>query len=99
MAIWKAVADSTWSGASKCIARSVATNTTGGYRKHGRGLKRGMRRRVAGKIEDYPLDLYMDLKDTVLSGDAIMLPWSKNGRLLTGAPLRRVTRMIPIEKF
>jgi len=45
------------SGASKCIAGSVATNTTGGYGKHGRGLKRGMRR-AAGKIENYLLDLY-----------------------------------------
>jgi len=33
----------------------------------------GMRRRAAGKIENYLLDLYTDLKDTVLSGDAIML--------------------------
>jgi hypothetical protein len=38
------------------------------------GLKRGMRRRAAGKIENYSLDLYTDLKDTVLSGDAIVLP-------------------------
>ena len=50
-AIWKAVADSTWGGASKCIAGSVATDTTGGYGKHGKGLKRGMRR-AAGKIEN-----------------------------------------------
>lgn len=65
-AIWKAVADSTWGGASKYITGSVATNTTGGYGEHGRGLKRGVRRRATGKIEDYPLDLYTDLKDTVL---------------------------------
>jgi hypothetical protein len=30
--------------------------------------------RAAGKIENYLLDLYTDLKDTVLSGDAIMIP-------------------------
>ena len=35
--IWKAVADPTWGGASKCIAGSVATDTTGGYGKHGKG--------------------------------------------------------------
>jgi len=50
-AIWKAVADLTWGGASECIAGSVATDTTGGYGNHGRGLKRGMRR-AAGKIEN-----------------------------------------------
>lgn len=72
-AIWKAVADSTLGGASKCIAGNVATGATGGYGKHGRGLKRGMRR-AAGKVENYLLDLYTDLKDIVLSGDAIMLP-------------------------
>ena len=74
MAIWKTVADSTWSEASKCIAESVAMNTTGRYGKHGRRPKRGMRRRTARKIEDYLLDLYTDLKDIAFSGDAIMLP-------------------------
>ena len=97
--IWKAVADSTWGEASECIAGSVATDTTGEYGKHGRGLKRGMRRRVAGKIEDYSLDLYTDVKDTVLSGDAIMFPKSKNVRLPGGVSLRRAIRIIPIEKL
>ncbi|XTI84222.1 hypothetical protein V2W45_1479249 [Cenococcum geophilum] len=57
-----------WILYTKCIAGSVATDTTGGYGKHGRGLKRGMRRRAAGKIENYLLDLYMDLyMDLMLS--------------------------------
>ncbi|OCL15239.1 hypothetical protein AOQ84DRAFT_329766 [Glonium stellatum] len=73
-AIWKAVADSTWGGSNKCIAGSVATNFSHNHGDRRREQTNELWKRVVGNIEDYPLDLYTDLKNTVLSGDAIMLP-------------------------
>ncbi|OCK83485.1 hypothetical protein K432DRAFT_432854 [Lepidopterella palustris CBS 459.81] len=69
--IWKAVADSAWKGSNKCVAGNVAVNSTGGYQKR---RSSGSLKRRAWNVEDYPLDVYTDLRKSKLSGDAIMLP-------------------------
>ncbi|KAF2197853.1 hypothetical protein GQ43DRAFT_423719 [Delitschia confertaspora ATCC 74209] len=84
--VWKAVADSAWGGKNRCVAGSLpGSNSTVPYRKHKRGTEFGRRaaetiekRRQQWKstmsIQDYPMDVFTDLRRSSLDGDAIMYP-------------------------
>ncbi|KZM19878.1 serine-type peptidase [Ascochyta rabiei] len=80
-AIWKAVADSTWGGKSHCIAGDLGGYSTGsklGKREltvQDKVLSRSMHQwRRELREQDYPLDVFTDLRKAKLGGDGIMWP-------------------------
>ena len=78
-AIWKAVADSAWKGKDRCVAGGL-----GGYEKRGLGREQTVQDKVMARrirewrrglsVEDYPFDVFTDLRGTILGGNAIMYP-------------------------
>lgn len=80
-AIWKAVADSTWGGKNHCIAGSLGGYSTGSklakreLNVHDKVLSKRMHQwRRDLKEQDYPLDVFTDLRGLKLGGDGIMWP-------------------------
>jgi hypothetical protein len=79
-AIWKAVADSTWGGKSHCVAGDLGGYATNKMAKReltvqDKVLSKRMhawRRELSA--EDYPMDVFTDLRDRRLQGDGIMWP-------------------------
>lgn len=79
-AIWKAVADTTWGGKSHCVAGSLGGHKTNALAKRelseqDRALSKRMhawRRDLAA--ENYPLDVFTDLKGIKRLGDGVMWP-------------------------
>ncbi|KAF2270811.1 hypothetical protein CC78DRAFT_563446 [Lojkania enalia] len=80
-AIWKAVADTTWGGKSHCISGDLG----GGYAKREVSKKektweeKALYTRMAQwkrsmSIDDYPLDVFTNLKEAGLDGNAILYP-------------------------
>lgn len=80
-ATWKAVADSAWGGKSHCIAGDLGGVSTGSklarreLTVHDKVLSRRMHQwRRDLKEQDYPLDVFTDLREAKLDGDGIMWP-------------------------
>ncbi|KAF2709675.1 peptidase S41 family protein-like protein [Pleomassaria siparia CBS 279.74] len=78
-AIWKAVADSAWGGKSHCVAGAL-----GGYGKKMTKRERSVQDKVLARsqqmwrrgvsVDDYPLDVFTDLRGGAWAGNAIMYP-------------------------
>lgn len=80
-AIWKAVADSTWGGKSHCIAGDLGGYPTGSkltkreLTVQDKVLSRRMHQwRRQLREQDYPLDVFTNLRKAKLGGDSIMWP-------------------------
>jgi hypothetical protein len=80
-AIWKAVADTTWGAKSHCIAGDLGGYSTGSklakreLSVHEKNLSRRMHQwRRELREQDYPLDVFTNLREAKLNGDGIMWP-------------------------
>jgi len=80
-AIWKAAADSTWGGKSHCVAGDLGDYSTGSklakreLSVHDKVLSRSMHQwRRELREQDYPLDVFTNLREAKLGGDGIMWP-------------------------
>jgi hypothetical protein len=80
-AIWKAAADSTWGGKSHCIAGDLGDYSTGSklakreLNVQDKVLSRRMHQwRRELREQDYPLDVFTNLREAKLGGDGIMWP-------------------------
>ncbi|KAJ8112940.1 hypothetical protein OPT61_g4819 [Boeremia exigua] len=80
-AIWKAVADSTWGGKSHCVAGDLGGYPTGSkltkreLTVQDKVLSRRMHQwRRELREQDYPLDVFTNLREAKLGGDGIMWP-------------------------
>lgn len=78
-AIWKAVADTAWGEKSHCVAGSLGGYSTGKAKRELTIEDRALSRRMHAwrrdlKAEQYPLDLYTDLKGMDLNRKGIMWP-------------------------
>ncbi|KAK7530875.1 uncharacterized protein J3D65DRAFT_579007 [Phyllosticta citribraziliensis] len=79
-AAWKAVADSAWGSTDWCVAGSVKTNST--VRMHANVASRYSRPAVIESVpirqrarrDDYPLDVYTDLRGQNLKKNGYMVP-------------------------